>query len=155
MFDALGYSHELEEAGFTKKQAEKSVKLLMEILKENLASKTDLKEVKIGLQNEIKEVRNDLKEVEIRLQNKMKEVRTSLQTEIKEVKTSLQTEIKEVKTSLQNEIKDVKTTLQNDMSMRFFETNTKINSLESRLIYKLGALMFLVQGAFVALAKFI
>ena len=126
MFDALGYSHKLEEAGFTKKQAQESVKLLMEILKENLASKTDLKEVETRLQNEIKEV-----------------------------KTSLQNEIKEVKTSLQNEIKEVKTCLQNDMNMRFFETNTKINSLESSLLYKLGALMFLVQGAFVTLAKFI
>lgn len=104
MFDALGYSHKLEEAGFTKKQAEESVRLLMEILNENLATKNDLKELR---------------------------------------------------TELKNEIKEVKTSLQNEMNMRFFETNTKINSLESKLIYKLGALMFLVQGAFVTLAKFI
>ena len=133
MFDALEYSHKLEEAGFTKKQAERSVKLLMEILKENLASKIDLKEVKTSLQTEIKEVK------------------TSLQNEIQEVKTSLQTEIKEVKTSLQKEIQEVK----NEMNVRFIQMDHKIDSLESRLLYKLGALMIVVQGAFVALAKFI
>ena len=109
------YCHKLEGAGFTKKQAEESVKLLMEILKENLASKSDLKEVK----------------------------------------TSLQNDLREVKTSLQNEIKEVETRLQNEMNVRFIQMDHKIDSLESKLIFKLGALMIIVQGAFVALAKFI
>lgn len=91
---------DLEKAGFTKIQAEESVKLLMEILKENLASKTDLKEAKTSLRNEIKDLRNE-------------------------------------------------------MNTRFLQMDHKIDSMESRLLFKLGGLMILIQGAFVTLAKFI
>lgn len=122
MFDAVRYTQKLEEAGFSKKQAEESVKLLMEILNENLASKTDLKEVKIALQ-----------------------------TDLKEVKTELQIDIQE----LRNEINAVETRLQNEMDRRFLIVDHHFETLETKLLYKLGALMILIQGAFVTLAKFI
>ena len=144
MFDAIGYSQKLEEAGFSKKQAEESVKLQMDIINENFASKTDLKEVRIVLQNEIKDLRTELK-------GDIKELKTELKGDIKELRTELKGDIKELRT----EIKEVETRLQNEMDRRFLIVDHRFETLETKLLYKLGALMILIQGAFVTLAKFI
>ena len=53
------------------------------------------------------------------------------------------------------DLKEVETRLQNEMNVRFIQMDHKIDALESKLLFKLGALMVLVQGAFVTLAKFI
>lgn len=49
MFNALKYTQELEGVGFTREQAEKSVKILMEIMQENLATKQDIKELELRM----------------------------------------------------------------------------------------------------------
>jgi hypothetical protein len=46
MFNALKYTEELEKAGFTREQAEVSMKLLVETMNENFATKADFKELK-------------------------------------------------------------------------------------------------------------
>lgn len=45
MFNALRYTQALEEAGFTKVQAETSMNLLIEIMTENFATKADIEKV--------------------------------------------------------------------------------------------------------------
>jgi hypothetical protein len=67
MFNAIKYTQELEKAGFSRDQAEASVKLLIEVMDQNLATKSDLKD----LRSEIKElgssIRSDMREIEYKL----------------------------------------------------------------------------------------
>lgn len=58
MFNALKYTEELEKAGFTREQAETSVKLVVETMNENFATKSDLKELGWLLQSEMKTFAN-------------------------------------------------------------------------------------------------
>ncbi len=51
MFNALKYTQELEKAGFTRKQAEISLNLLIEAMTENFATKTDLKELEFKMES--------------------------------------------------------------------------------------------------------
>jgi hypothetical protein len=71
VFNAIKYSQELEKAGFSREQAEASVKLLIDIMDQNLATRSDLQNVEITLRAEIREVasglRSDLKDVQYKL----------------------------------------------------------------------------------------
>ena len=49
MFNTLKYAKMLEEVGFSREQAETSIKILVEIMEDKLASKQDLKELKSEL----------------------------------------------------------------------------------------------------------
>ncbi len=53
MFNALKYTQELEKAGFTREQAEISMKLLIDIMNENFATKSDMKELELRLDSRI------------------------------------------------------------------------------------------------------
>ncbi len=75
MFNALKYTEILEQAGLTKKQAEQIVKVLIEIMEQNLASKHDLKEFKLEIIQEIKQLKveadHQSKEMELRMTIKL------------------------------------------------------------------------------------
>lgn len=59
-FDSLGYAKKLEEAGFTRQQAEVQANAMREIVEDKLATKQDLDALRIELQR-------DMKELELRL----------------------------------------------------------------------------------------
>ena len=82
MFNALRYTEELERAGFTKNQAETSVKMLIDLMNENFATKSDLNVMELAL-------RSDMKAIENSLRSEMKASENSLRTEIKAVETSV------------------------------------------------------------------
>jgi hypothetical protein len=62
MFNALKYTEEMERAGFTRSHAETSVKLLIDVMNENFATKSDLKQVETNLESSIRtlEIKFDL-----------------------------------------------------------------------------------------------
>jgi hypothetical protein len=50
MFNALKYTQGLEKAGFSREQAEISTQMVVEVMNENFASKSDLKELQLTLE---------------------------------------------------------------------------------------------------------
>ena len=62
MFHMLKYKEELEKAGFTEQQAHTSLKIWMEFMDSNFATKTDLKESELNLRNDFSELRNEIAE---------------------------------------------------------------------------------------------
>lgn len=63
MFDTLRYSKKLEEAGFTKKQAEVSLFVLVEVMESNLSTKIDIYNVR----GEIKDVQGEIKDLRVEM----------------------------------------------------------------------------------------
>jgi hypothetical protein len=64
MFNTLKYAKMMEEVGFSRTQAETSVKILVEIMEDNLASKQDLVDLTAI-------TRQDLKDLEFRMTVRM------------------------------------------------------------------------------------
>jgi predicted nucleic acid-binding Zn-ribbon protein len=89
MFNALKYTEELEKAGFTRQQAEVSMRLLIDIMNENFATKADLK-------SEMLAIRTELKDVEWRLDSKIQAVGTKIQS----LDTKLDSSLKEMEYKL-------------------------------------------------------
>ena len=86
-FDTLAYAKEMEAAGFSREQAEVFAAAQGKILKEafaatELATKTDVNDVRIALKAEIQDVRSELK-VE------SQDVRSELKAEIQDVRTEV------------------------------------------------------------------
>ena len=60
-FDTLAYAKKLREAGFTEQQAEVQAEALWAVVDENLATKTDLKELETALRHDVAELKTELK----------------------------------------------------------------------------------------------
>ena len=71
MFNALKYSQELEKAGFSRDQAEASVKLLIEVMNENFSTKSDLKETELKIESKLESKFNSLEAALRELEYKM------------------------------------------------------------------------------------
>lgn len=61
MFDALRYIKSLEEVGFRRDQAEAQVQLVMDCFKDNIATKTDLEELKAATKADFAGFRSEIK----------------------------------------------------------------------------------------------
>jgi predicted nuclease with TOPRIM domain len=59
LFNVLAYSKELEEAGFSRNQAEATINVIFKFMDHNFATKSDLSNAKNELKAEIAELRND------------------------------------------------------------------------------------------------
>jgi hypothetical protein len=67
MFNALRYTEEMERAGFTRSHAETSVKLLIDVMNENFATKSDI----LMLKSDLQSVESSIRELEYRLTIKL------------------------------------------------------------------------------------
>jgi hypothetical protein len=85
MFNALKYTEELEKAGFTRAQAEASLKLLVDTMNENFATKADFKELKWEMQS----VETRLDSKILALDSKFESKFQSLESSIKEMEYKL------------------------------------------------------------------
>jgi hypothetical protein len=89
MFNAIMYTQELEKAGFSREQAEASVRLLIATMNDNFATKSDLNEMNTAL-------RSDVRELSTQLRSEMKELGTEIRSEMKELGTEIRGEMKEL-----------------------------------------------------------
>ena len=67
MFNALKYTQEMERAGFSREQAEVSMKVLIDVMNENFATKSDLKDLEL-------EMKSGFKETNFRLESVIREL---------------------------------------------------------------------------------
>lgn len=82
MFNALKYTQELEKAGFTREQAETSVRFVIEVMNETFATKSDLKELELKMESRFDVLESHfnakLQELEFRLTTRMGGLMTAL-----------------------------------------------------------------------------
>jgi hypothetical protein len=104
-FDPLKYAKKLEEAGFTREQAEVQAETFFGIVNENLVTKRDLKELENQLIQTIKESES---KTALELEN--------VRRDIKELENKTALEIENVRHDIENVRRDIKE----------LESNTKI-----------------------------
>jgi len=80
MFNALKYIEELEKSGFTREQAEVSMKLLIDIMNENFATKADIEKFA---------TKADLKEVEYKLESRIHSLELKMESAFREMEYKL------------------------------------------------------------------
>ena len=77
-YNALKYTQRLEDAGFTREQAQETVKTVIETVDDNFATKFDLKETEYALKGDIQAVRTELKQEMQVLRHDMKQIENRL-----------------------------------------------------------------------------
>lgn len=85
-YNALRYTQSLEEAGFTRPQAEAAVKLVLETMDDLFATKSDLKESQFQLRQEFQELRVEFQGLRLEFHG----LRTEFQELRAEVRSDLQ-----------------------------------------------------------------
>jgi hypothetical protein len=89
MFNAFKFTKQLEDAGFSREQAEIQVQVITEIIEEDLATKQDLKVLETNLGSRTNELETNLasknKELEINFGSKLKEFETNFASKLKEL----------------------------------------------------------------------
>jgi len=180
MFNALKYTEELEKAGFTRAQAETSVKLLVDAMNENLATRSDLSELKFVLRSDLiefgtqlrAEFKNDSTELRSELKGDLAELRSELKNDLAELRSELKgdfaglrDELKGNLAELQNESKGDLTEVKTDISSlthhvwkldsRMQSMESSMKTLEYKLTIKLGSMMVIAIGVATTLIRFL
>jgi hypothetical protein len=60
MFNTLKYANLLEEVGFSREQAETTIKILVEVMEDKLATKEDIVLLKTLLKTDLSQLKSDL-----------------------------------------------------------------------------------------------
>ncbi len=125
-FDSLAYAKEMEAGGFTRQQSEAFAAAQGKILKDafaasELATKTDIRDVR----DEIQAVRTELKADIQDVRNEIQAVRN----EIQDVRAELKAEIQDVR----NEIQDVRLDVQN-VRLEVQDVRNEVKGVEMRLL---------------------
>jgi autotransporter translocation and assembly factor TamB len=97
MTDRLTLAHALENGGIARGAAEQIATQIFDAIHDNVATKTDLREMASGLQA-------DLREMESRLQVDLRETEARLQVDVREAEARLQTNIGSLRSEVNGEI---------------------------------------------------
>ncbi len=71
MFNALKYTEELEKAGFSQEQAKATVRILVDTMEQNFATKHDLRELDHRIETLQREISHQFERVEFKLTVKL------------------------------------------------------------------------------------
>ena len=162
MFNALKYTQKLEEAGFTREQAEASVTILWEVLEMNLATKDDILRLEKATSADIQRLEQstsaDIQRLEQSTSADIQRLEKELEStrgDIQRFEKGTQEEFKSIRsdiTSLEN--------ITNEMKGDIIGLDKKIDlltfgleRLENKLIVKLGGLMAFSVGILAALIR--
>lgn len=96
MYNSLEYVKNMEQVGFTRKQADTTVTFVVETMDQHFASKQDFKDMNSFMEREFKDVRNDFKNVRIEIEIESQKLRTEMMT----IQLRLQHSIRELENRL-------------------------------------------------------
>ena len=133
-FDTHAFVKCLTRAGMDEQQAEALVECQVQLINDSLATKQDMEEVKL----DIEEVKRDIQEVKLDIEG--------VKRDIQEVKLDIEgvkRDIEEVKLDIQAVKKDI-AALKTDMQ-----------KMELRLTLRLGSVIIVTMGVFATLVRFI
>lgn len=122
MSDIIRYGKIMEEAGFTRKQAETSMSIWTEIMEEKLASKDDLKFLGSEMSHEFRNVRSEMA-------HEFRNMRQEMAQEFKNVRQEMAIEIQKLRQEMAQEFKNVR-----------HEFRQELLQLEHRLTLRMGAM---------------
>ena len=136
-FDSLAYAKEMEAGGFTRQQSEAFAAAQGKILKDafaasELATKTDIRDVRDEIQDVRAELKADIQDV----RNEIQAVRTELKADIQDVRNEIQAVRTELKADIQdvrNEIQDVRNEVQ-DVRLDVQNVRNEVKGVEMRLL---------------------
>ncbi len=111
-FDTYSATKALCEAGFNEIQAVATVSMVRDAMVENVASKTDISELKFEMKSDMSEFKTEMKDEMSDLRSEM----SAFKTEVKDEMTAFKTEIKGEMSAFKTELKD----LENRLNVRLY-----------------------------------
>ena len=93
MFNTLKYAKILQEVGFSREQAETSIKLLEEVMEEKLASKQDLKDFGALMHSDFRQYKTEMR-------SEFEQFKTEMRGEFEQFKTEMRSEFAQFKSEM-------------------------------------------------------
>lgn len=142
MFNAIKYSKELEEAGFTRAQAEVTIGVFYQFMNYNFATKDDYKSAQQSLHMDIADLDNKVSEQIEQLDIKFTE-------QIRQLDTKFTDQIQQLDTKFTNKFNE----LDAKFSTEFIKVRSEIKELEYRMTIKLGLMQVTTVAVLAAIIK--
>jgi len=136
-FDPLRYAKQLEQAGFTREQAEVQAETFFGIVNENLVTKRDLQE----LENKLVQT---IKELEIKTSHDIKELENKTTLELENIRR----DIKELEGKTTHAIKELESKTALEFEAMRLDTKSQIELLRRDLKLWFGSMLVTVIVAF-------
>lgn len=149
MFDTLKYAKKLQDVGVPREQAEAQVIILAEVMEDSLATKSDVKDLRGETRGIGAELRSEMADLKSELRAEMVELRTELRTEMAELRTELRNDMVKLRSEFCTEMAELRTEMRTEMTSLKHE----LGQFEHRMTIKIGTIITVALGAFVALNK--
>ena len=144
-FDTHAFVKCLTRAGMDEQQAEALVECQTQLINDSLATKQDMEEVKL----DIEEVKRDIQEVKLDIEEVKRDIQ-EVKLDIEEVKRDIQ----KVKLDIE-EVKKNIDTLRLETKKDIATLKTDMQKMELRLTLRLGSVIVVTMGVFATLVNFL
>ena len=129
-FDRLRYTDMLRNAGIDEKSARAHADALDDAMRQGVATKSDISDVRSDMQGVRQELKTDIAELRQELKTDIAELRHELKTDIAELRHELKTEISELRQEVKTEISELRQEVKTEISGLRQEVKTDIAGLE-------------------------
>ena len=144
-FDTHAFVKRLTRAGMDEQQAEALVECQTQLINDSLATKQDMEEVKL----DIEEVKRGIQEVKLDIEEVKRDIQ-EVKLDIEEVKRDIQ----KVKLDIE-EVKKNIDTLRLETKKDIATLKTDMQKMELRLTLRLGSVIVVTMGVFATLVNFL
>ena len=115
-FDRLRYTDMLRNAGIDEKSARAHADALDDAMRQGVATKSDITDVRSDMQNVRQELKTDIAELRQELKTDIAELRHELKTDIAELRHELKTDIAGLRTEFKSDIVGLRTEVKTDIA---------------------------------------
>ena len=115
-FDRLRYTDMLRNAGIDEKSARAHADALDDAMRQGVATKSDISDVRSDMQGVRQELKTDIAELRQELKTDIAELRHELKTDIAELRHELKTEISELRQEVKTEISGLRQEVKTDIA---------------------------------------
>jgi hypothetical protein len=141
-FNPIHYTKKMIAIGFTQQQAEGQAEALIEIIDNNLATKTDvfliqrdIKQIESNLKRDIEASRLDSKNDIALIQKDIANIESSLKKDIANIESSLKKDIANIESSLKKDIEASRLASKNDIASSELKILNKIEKITNTNLY--------------------
>ena len=115
-FDRLRYTDMLRNAGIDEKSARAHADALDDAMRQGVATKSDVGDVRSDMQNVRQELKTDIAELRQELKTDIAELRHELKTDIAELRHELKTDISELRQEVKTDISGLRHEVKTDIA---------------------------------------
>jgi uncharacterized protein len=140
-FDTLAYTRRMEEAGFTRQQAEALADEQAKLIDERLATKTDIEALRLANKADMEAIHRDIERLRLETKSDIEALRLANKSDIEALRLANKSEIEGLRLANKSETEGLRLATQSDIAASRDKTEILIERVRSDILkWTIGAI---------------